>query len=118
MANSKFWRKLAKKFRQLPDNDLYAEKTIDGLPGTIPPPGDYWQLTGSSVHIAMEFEALARIGGDNLSRNDSVDSFQAWMRTLYSYGLNIENRNLMQRLPGKELSNVVVQVENANQPPV
>jgi hypothetical protein len=94
MADSNFWRDLAREFRALPEDDTYAEKVIDGIPGTIPPPNNRWMLHSSSVHIAMEFELLARRGGDELSPNDVVDSFEVWINALHSYNLNVETRNL------------------------
>jgi len=111
MDESDFWRELAKEFRALPQDDsTYADQVIDGIPGSEPPPSDYWMLHSNSTHVAMQFEALARRGGDVLLPNDTSDSFQVWINALCSYGLYIDTKNIMQRLPGAGLLEVVLQV--------
>jgi hypothetical protein len=93
LADSTFWRELAREFCALPDDNTYVDQVIDPIsdhPFLKTSPKPQWMLHSNSHHVAVQFEVLARRAGDGFSPDGPVDLFQAWMDALWGFNVNAD----------------------------
>jgi len=88
MADSDFWRNLAKEFRAVdPQGFLIADWHFDFNVETGFPPIPEWRLRqdGFTRSIRLEFEALARRAGPKV--HPLLDSLDGWLEAIRESGL-------------------------------
>lgn len=81
MADSIFWRDLAKEFRALlpvRPSQIAAECEIDY---SVIPPARHWRLIGEDIALRFRFDALARQAGDALDKTN-LDALYVWLNVL------------------------------------
>jgi hypothetical protein len=89
MADSEFWRNLAKEFRALPKlgTEFRADRWLS-ISGEVPPQPPTWSVSCSNRSVEQQWKALAKRGGDALSENDTVDSVFVWLEVLWKEKVN------------------------------